>query len=71
MTVLAPEARDAIERGENVGLPALANRLLERGCHVHAFVHDAPWIDVNDLASAARAEALYAEHRHRFVGADT
>lgn len=68
VTVLGSEARAAIEPGENVGLPALANRLLERGSHVHSFVHDAPWIDVNDLPSAARAEALYAEHRDLFTG---
>jgi len=70
VTVLGRRARDLIERGENVGLPALANRLLEHGLPIHGFVHDAPWIDVNDLSAAARAEDLLAAHRGEFSGLD-
>jgi len=58
VTVLGRAAVERITPGENIGLPALANRLLEADMSVHAHAHDAPWIDVNDLAAASRAEQL-------------
>lgn len=44
------EARDLFELVQRSGL------------HVAAFEHDAPWVDVNDYAALARAEALVTEH---------
>lgn len=38
----------------------LVNALLARGDKVAAYVHDAPWIDVNDLPAADRAERLFS-----------
>jgi GTP:adenosylcobinamide-phosphate guanylyltransferase len=66
VTLLGAEALAAFEPGEMVGLPAFANRLLAKGAVVRAYHHDAPWIDVNDLAAAKQAEALVDRHRDAF-----
>jgi NDP-sugar pyrophosphorylase family protein len=44
----------------------LANRLLAAGELVAAYPHQAPWIDVNDLAAVQRAEQLLSEHAEAF-----
>jgi NDP-sugar pyrophosphorylase family protein len=57
------------------GLPAdrptsiseLARELIAAGAYVRSFRHTAPWIDVNDLAAVARAEALIAAHQDAFA----
>ncbi len=66
VTVLGRGALDLFEVGENVGLPVFANRVLDAGLHVHGHLHEAAWIDVNDLAAAARAEELLAAEPDRF-----
>ncbi|HTE53300.1 MAG TPA: NUDIX domain-containing protein [Kofleriaceae bacterium] len=58
--VLGPAALAALDGP--AGLPDLTRRLLQRGCDVRAFEHEAAWIDVNDAADAARAAALVATH---------
>jgi dTDP-glucose pyrophosphorylase len=65
-SVLGSEALGHLRPGETVGLPAFANRLLERGAPVRAYQHDAPWIDVNDLAAVERADALVSGHADEF-----
>lgn len=67
VSVLGPEAVHAIAPGESIGLPALANRLLQAGAAVRAFHHAAPWIDVNDLAARERAEALVTRFADGFA----
>jgi NDP-sugar pyrophosphorylase family protein len=67
VSVLSARAAGAIGPGEAMGLPALANRLLQAGATVQAFHHAAPWIDVNDLAARERAEALVSRFADRFA----
>lgn len=62
VSVLGPEALALVHRGEDVGLPALCNRVLEAGLELHAHRHEAPWVDVNDLGMLDRAERLVDEH---------
>jgi NDP-mannose synthase len=59
--VLGPTAIAHIPRGRSTGVSWLANRLLAAGERVAAFAHDAPWIDVNDVAAIGRAEQLVAD----------
>jgi 8-oxo-dGTP pyrophosphatase MutT (NUDIX family)/CTP:molybdopterin cytidylyltransferase MocA len=60
--VLGPAARAlaAARAGAPLGLHELTERLIARGGDVRAFHHDAPWIDVNEPADVARADALVA-----------
>jgi NDP-sugar pyrophosphorylase family protein len=66
ISVLGAEALGNLKPGETIGLPAFVNRLLSSGASVRAFHHDAPWIDVNDLAAVERAEALVDSHAREF-----
>ena len=59
--VLSPSAITHIPRGRPTGVSWLVNRLLATGERVAAFSHDAPWIDVNDVAAIGRAEELVAQ----------
>lgn len=61
--VLADRAREAIEPGTRVGPPELFEVLAHAGLVTAAHHHRSPWIDVNDGAALARAEALVARHR--------
>jgi NDP-sugar pyrophosphorylase family protein len=45
----------------------LARELIAAGAYVRSFRHAAPWIDVNDLAAVARAEALIAAYPEAFA----
>lgn len=65
--ILGDRARAAIAPGERIDLATLCARVLGQGYNVAAFEHAAPWIDVNDAAAVARAEALVAEHVDRFA----
>lgn len=65
-SVLGSKALGQLNPGEPMGLPAFANRLLERGAPVRAYHHDAAWIDVNDLAAVERADALVSCHAEAF-----
>jgi len=56
VVVLAPAALAVIE--PPMGLVDLTNALLSAGAPVSAYVHQSPWVDVNDAASLARAEDL-------------
>jgi NDP-mannose synthase len=58
--VLGPAAIARIPRGQATGISGLANRLLAAGARIAALPHDAPWIDVNDLAAAEDAVRLLA-----------
>ncbi len=53
-------------------VPTAANQLFSllraKGERVGAYHHDAPWIDVNDLATIARAESLVRAHAAAFAG---
>lgn len=66
--VLGAAAIAALEPEVRCDVPALVERLLARGLTVGAFAHESPWVDVNDAAALARAEALVAEHPERFEG---
>ena len=56
--VLSRRAADCVAPGEALDISELFVRLRDRGYAVAAFVHDAPWIDVNDWGAVARAESM-------------
>lgn len=64
--VLSASSIAALDPEARCDVPTLVDRLLARGLTVGAFAHESPWIDVNDSAAVARAEALVAEHPERF-----
>lgn len=49
---------DCVGDGESLDIAQLYARARDRGYSVTAFVHDAPWIDVNDWGAVVRAESL-------------
>lgn len=66
--VLSPEACGHIAPDRAVNVPDLFDLLTRRGATVSAFVHHAPWIDVNDAFDVSRAERLVREHAAEFGG---
>ncbi|MBL8839990.1 MAG: NUDIX domain-containing protein [Planctomycetes bacterium] len=66
LSVLGPAAMAAIPRDHPCPLPALFETLRARGDRIHAHLHAAPWIDVNDARDLERAEALLARHVDAF-----
>jgi len=60
--VLGMAAIARIPRGQPTGVSWLVNQLLAAGERIAAFPHEAPWIDVNDVGAAARAERLLPGH---------
>jgi NDP-mannose synthase len=68
VAVVSPAAREMMPAGQPMGLADLAAELIQRGMHVSAFTHRAPWVDVNDLASLRRAERLVQRHADVFPG---
>jgi len=66
VTVLGPTAMAVLPTDRPTGLVGLTGELLRRGESVSAFRHTAPWVDVNDAAALARAEALVAAHPAEF-----
>jgi NDP-sugar pyrophosphorylase family protein len=64
--VLGAGAIESVPRGRPAGVSALVNCLMSAGEHVAAFVHEAPWIDVNDTETVARAGRLIASHPDAF-----
>jgi NDP-mannose synthase len=58
--VLSPEGRRRIPSRRPLGAPELVQILLDEKQKIAAFPHSSPWIDVNDVASIGRAEALIA-----------
>lgn len=73
VVVLGPRA---IERaaicagiGTPIGISELAQALVDEGAQVRLWRHDAPWVDVNDGAAIARAEAIIAEQPGAFARA--
>jgi NDP-sugar pyrophosphorylase family protein len=70
LAVLSPAARELIPTGRALGLADLAADMIARGMHVSAYIHQAPWVDVNDLASLRRAERLVQRHAGMFPSGD-
>ena len=64
--VLAPNATAHLPRSQRAEVSWLVNRLLAERAKVTAFLHDAPWIDVNDSPTIERAEHLVARHPDAF-----
>jgi NDP-sugar pyrophosphorylase family protein len=65
--VLNATATSLLPRGRHSDVAWLVNRLLEEQHTVAAFLHDAPWIDINDAAAVARAEQLVKAHHDEFA----
>lgn len=57
--VLSKKACDIIPEGRPIGMSELFVLLSERDYTVGAFVHDAPWIDINDAQALNRAQRLF------------
>lgn len=60
--VLGSVAIGRIPRGRPTGISWLANQLLAAGERIAAYPHEAPWIDVNDMGAAEKAERLLARY---------
>jgi NDP-sugar pyrophosphorylase family protein len=56
INVLEPKAVTLVVPDERLDFPELAMRALNSGLRVHAFAHETPWIDVNDLSALRAAE---------------
>ena len=67
VVVLGASAASRVPRGRRTEIRWLVDRLLAEGARVAGFLHDAPWIDVNDAASLARAELLVEEYGEAFA----
>jgi NDP-mannose synthase len=64
--VLNAAATSLLPRGRPSDVAWLVNRLLDEQHTVAAFLHDSPWIDVNDAAAVARAEQLVQAYQEEF-----
>jgi NDP-sugar pyrophosphorylase family protein len=71
IAVLGPAATGVLPGDRPTGLVDLTVELLRRGLPVSAYMHQAPWVDVNDAADVPRAEALLEEHAADFSWPDT
>ena len=49
-----------------IGISQLAQALVDEGGAVRLWIHDAPWVDVNDRPAIERAEQLVARHPELF-----
>jgi NDP-sugar pyrophosphorylase family protein len=58
-----------VRSGVRTDAPELVNSLLGRGHTVAAYRHQAHWIDINDEAALARAEALISQQGGAWPGA--
>jgi NDP-sugar pyrophosphorylase family protein len=66
VSVLGPAALASLPDDRPTGISNLVQSVINTGGHVRAFPHAAPWIDVNEVASIPRAEALIAAHQQDF-----
>jgi dTDP-glucose pyrophosphorylase len=64
--VLGPRACDLIPKRRRFDVPDLIDALNKNGQPVAAFEHNAPWIDINDVATIVKAEQLVTEHLTAF-----
>ncbi len=68
VAVLGPAALALLAATDGpMGLVDLSNALLRNGERVGAYRHAEPWVDVNDAAGVARAEALVRAHADKFA----
>lgn len=67
VSMLGRPALAALPDDRPTGISELAATLIARGETVAAFHHASPWVDVNDRAGAARAEALLTAHSDAFA----
>ncbi|WP_292243575.1 NTP transferase domain-containing protein, partial [Mesorhizobium sp.] len=58
LAAVTAAALNSLPQGTPLGLVDAANRLTAGGAAVRLYRHQAPWIDVNDAAKLAAAEAL-------------
>ncbi len=64
--VVSADAAARIPAGSRCDAPDLVRRLLREKRVVSAYVHDAPWIDVNDRETLVEAERLVERHPEAF-----
>lgn len=57
--VLSKKACDIVPEGRPIGISELFALLSERDYPVGAFMHDAPWVDINDAHALNRAHRLF------------
>jgi dTDP-glucose pyrophosphorylase len=58
VVVIGPAGLAALPQDRPTGISDLAQGLVDAGEEVRVTVHDAAWVDVNDLASVTRAETI-------------
>jgi NDP-sugar pyrophosphorylase family protein len=68
--VLGPRAVERASADVSMGISQLAQSLVDDGRVVRLWLHDAPWVDVNDRAAIDRAERLVAAHPAVFTVPD-
>ena len=66
VAALGPPALALLPSDRPTGLVDLFGALQTRGEKITAFLHDAPWMDVNDSAAVERAEAFVAANAGSF-----
>jgi hypothetical protein len=66
VAALGPRALALLPDDRPTGLVDLFGALRTRGDKITAFLHDAPWMDVNDLAAVGRAEAFVTANAGSF-----
>ena len=66
VSVLGPWTLSLLESMDACGLSQLSKKALCAGRQVNVFQHEAPWIDVNDMGTIKKAEALIASHFNQF-----
>jgi NDP-mannose synthase len=67
VSALSDVALRSLPADRPTSISELARGLIAAGAYVRSFRHSAPWIDVNDLAAVAGAEALIAAHPDAFA----
>ena len=60
--VISKRACRTMQKGRSIGASALFAELSARGERVGAFLHDEPWIDINDVATLQRAQDFVSQH---------
>lgn len=65
--VLGPRAVSRAAAAGPIGISGLSQALVDEGGEVRLWVHDAPWVDVNDQAGIDQAEALVDRHPEVFA----
>jgi NDP-sugar pyrophosphorylase family protein len=65
--VFSPEVLNFMNRGENLDLPHLIERLIQNGTPVHSFEIEGRWLDIGNAEDFERSSSLFLADRDRFL----